>query len=139
MVRGKSTERDRSLTIIEQGLTTAGYLVNRDAQIGDFFGVKNRKINMLAINRRGTRHFITSTGQTNSGTTAEKIPFGAMALVDLARRSKPQDRFHLVLYGNGWKYKRFFLGGMANFLIDIELVNIVSFEIFIEAIHHRRL
>lgn len=123
-----------------QALIAAGYKVNMDVPVGELFGVNNQKIQMLAVDPQGVRHFITLMGQTGSGTTVQKIPFGAMALIELARRSRTSSRFHLVLYGSRWNFKDFFLsGGLGRFLVDVDLVSIVSIDRFLESAKQRKL
>ena len=47
---------------------------------------------------------------------------------------------YLVLGGEGWRFKEFYLsGGLAPFLVNADLVNIVSLERFVELANQGRL
>ncbi len=134
MTQGDVKDRVHWLCEMEDALNRAGYMVARDVSVGEIFDDRNQKVHMQASNTQsGGVHFITLQGQNQSGTTSEKVPLSAMKLIELARRSSQCTRHYLVLYGNDWKLKRFYLNdGLAKFLMDSHFVKVVSIDKFLE-------
>ena len=67
------------------------------------------------------------------GTAEQKIPFEVVSLADAMMRNEEYFKAYLVLGGEGWRFKEFYLsGGLNTFLVNADLVNIVSLERFVE-------
>lgn len=112
-------------------LEMGGYTVRRGVNIGSRFGIGQHKIDVLAEDAKGRQHLISMKWQQVGGTAEQKIPFEVMCLVQALQ----DQRFHtayLVLGGDGWKYKEFYLGGGLNErVVNADQVRIVSLERFV--------
>lgn len=113
-------------------LEMGGYQVERNVDIGLRLGVGRHKIDTLAKGRDSRLHLISMKWQQVAGTAEQKIPF---EIISLAEARLHDERFYsayLVLGGEGWKYKDFYLsGGLGKHLANADLVNIVSLEQFV--------
>ena len=112
-------------------LEMGGYTVRSGVEIGTRFGVGRHKIDLLAEDPKGRQHLISMKWQQVGGTAEQKIPFEVICLVQALR----DERFHsayLVLGGDGWKYKEFYMGGGLNdYIVDANRVKIVSLDQFV--------
>ncbi len=112
-------------------LQMGGYTAKRGVVIGTRFGVGQHKVDVLAEDAQGGRHLVSMKWQQVGGTAEQKIPFEVMCLVQ-ALQEQQFDTAYLVLGGDGWKYKEFYLGGGLNDrVVDADQVKILSLEQFV--------
>jgi hypothetical protein len=71
--------------------------------------------------------------QQVSGTAEQKIPYEIICLLKALTDNHDQySRAYIVLGGEGWTLRKFFVdGGLNEYLVDAERVKIVTFENFI--------
>jgi hypothetical protein len=71
--------------------------------------------------------------QQVSSTAEQKVPFEAMCLAQAVLDSEGEyNKAYLVLGGDGWKLRDFFVGGdLEKHLCHSNLVNIVTLETFV--------
>jgi hypothetical protein len=113
------------LPALEQG----GYEVTTQAVIEDRPGGKAHKVDALAT-RDGKRFLISLKWQQVSGTAEQKVPFEVMSLA-LAVLTGGYDKAYLVLGGEGWTLRDYFIGGgLTEHLKGIDQVKILSLESF---------
>ncbi len=137
---GEVSERNRCLEQMETALQSAGYDVARNVVVGDLFGIKSQKVHMRATNHVGAQSFVTLIGQVGSGSTTEKIPFKVIQLADIARRTNPNDRFYVVLYGRELDLYDFYVnGGLSEYVIGAENVGVLRHDRFVELANQGRL
>jgi len=114
-------------------LRRGGYFPHAQVTIGQRFGGGKHVVDVVAEDPSGRRLLISVKWQQVSGTAEQKVPFEAICLTD-AILSTP-DRYtkaYLVLGGQGWKLRDFFIGGGLNqHLRHGELVTILSLEDFV--------
>ncbi len=114
-------------------LDMGGYQVTRQKHIGTRFGVSRHNIDTFAIDSAGRPYLISLKWQQVSGTAEQKIPFEVISLADAMIRNEEFFKAYLVLGGNGWRFKEFYLSGrLREFLVNADLVQIVSLERFVE-------
>jgi len=121
-------------------LAMGGYEVRRGVDIGSRLGIGRHRIDILATEGNGRIHLVSLKWQQVAGTAEQKIPFEVISLIDAMKRNEDFYKAHLVLGGNGWKFKEFyFSGGMNPFLIESDRVNILSLEEFVTKANQRQL
>ncbi|MYA60163.1 MAG: hypothetical protein F4X40_06350 [Chloroflexi bacterium] len=121
-------------------LQMGGYTVTRQKTIGTRFGVSKHNVDTFAIDHFGRPYLISLKWQQVSGTAEQKIPFEVVCLADAMMRNEEFFKAYLVLGGEGWRFKEFYLsGGLNTFLINADLVSIVSLERFVELANQGRL
>lgn len=70
--------------------------------------------------------------QQVQGTAEQKIPFEIICLADALISDERYYKAHLVLGGNGWRYKDFYLsGGLRAHLANADMVSVTSLEDFV--------
>ena len=121
-------------------LEMGGYTVTRHKNIGMRFGVSAHKVDTFALDDFGRPYLISLKWQQVSGTAEQKIPFEILCLADAMMHNEEYFKAYLVLGGEGWRFKQFYLdGGLQKFLVNADLVNIVSLERFVELANQGRL
>jgi len=77
--------------------------------------------------------------QQVSGTAEQKVPFEVICLADAIRQGTFQ-KAYLVLGGEGWKLRNFYIGGgLKSYLVDAEKVEILTLEAFVGRSNQGRL
>ena len=77
--------------------------------------------------------------QQVAGTAEQKVPFEAICLLDAVERG-PYEKAYLVLGGEGWKLRQFYVGGGLNrFLALANRVEIMTLEGFVAKANQGRL
>ena len=121
-------------------LKMGGYSFKEQAYVGLRLGVARHRVDVLAEDADGRSYLISLKWQQVSGTAENKIPF---EVISLAHARVTDERFYkayLVLGGNGWRYKEFYLsGGLNTHLRNPELVDIVSLDDFVALANQGRL
>ena len=126
----------RTGDVLEQmvlpALSMGGYEVKRGVKIGTRFGVSDHKIDALAKDTDSRLHLVSMKWQQTSGTAEQKIPFEIISLVDMLMQNQQYSAAHLVLGGDGWRYKNFYIsGGLNPFIKNAQLVKIYSLDQFV--------
>ena len=113
-------------------LEMGGYEITQGVSIGTRFGVAWHKIDVLAKDRKNQLHLVSLKWQQTGGTAEQKIPFEVISLIDVLTQDNRFFAAHLVLGGNGWKYKDFYVnGGLNPFIKNAKLVRIYLLEEFV--------
>lgn len=89
-------------------------------------------MDILAEDSRARRFLISLKWQQVNGTAEHKIPFEVISLAHARTENEDIYKAYLVLGGDGWRYKEFYLsGGLDRHLRNTELVDIVSLDEFV--------
>jgi hypothetical protein len=134
------TPRDTSTGwVLEQmilpSLTRAGYTYETQVDIGERVGRGRHKVDVLA-QRDGRRILISLKWQQSSGTAEQKVPFEVICLTE-AIQNGCYDKAVLVLGGDGWKLRDYFVSGsLRKYLRFPNEVEITSLESFIASVNH---
>ena len=119
--------------MILPALEMGGYRFERNVHIGSRLGVSRHRIDTFATDGNGRIHLVSLKWQQVQGTAEQKIPFEVICLVDAILKDERFYKAHLVLGGNGWRYKEFYLaGGLNPYLNKAYLVNMTSLENFVQ-------
>jgi len=117
------------------------YRCQTQVNIGQRLGGGRHIVDVLAEDPRGKRFLISLKWQQVSGTAEQKVPFEVMCLAEAILSSQGKyHRAYLVLGGNGWTLRDFFInGGLRAHLRHSDLVDIVSLETFISLANQGKL
>lgn len=121
-------------------LEMGGYQVSRSVNIGSRLGVSRHIVDTLVEDTNGKLHLVSLKWQQVQGTVEQKIPFEVICLAEAMLRDERFFKAYLVLGGEGWKYKEFYLrGGLRPYLPNADMVNIVSMEQFVTLANQSKL
>ena len=111
-------------------LDRGNYSYEKQVQVGERCGGGAHRIDAVA--RKGVEQILVSLKWQQVGGTAEqKVPFEVMCLAD-AVRAGHADRAYLVLGGDGWTLRDYYVsGGLKDHLIHADRVNVVTLEAFV--------
>lgn len=114
-------------------LRRGGYHYQTRAHLGNRFGGGKHYVDIIAEDAMHSRILVSMKWQQVSGTAEQKVPFEAMCLAETILNSDGQFRkAYLVLGGEGWKLRKFFVGGgLAKHLKHSDLVEITTLEGFV--------
>lgn len=116
--------------MILPALKRGGYTFLTQQHIGDRFGGGRHFVDVVA-EKNGRKYLVSLKWQQVSGTAEQKVPFEVICLADAARQGA-FDKAYLVLGGEGWKLRKFFVGGgLRSYLIDADTVDILTLEGFV--------
>ena len=127
---------DMVIPALERG----GYLIRRNVDVGTRLGVTRHRIDTHVEDVDGHIHLVSLKWQQVQGTAEQKIPFEIICLADLLLRNETFYKAHLVLGGDGWKYKDFYInGGLKPHLTNADMVSVLPLERFVGLANHGRL
>ena len=111
-------------------LKQARYTYTLQVNIGKRLGIGRHFIDVVA-EKDERRILISMKWQQVSGTAEQKVPFEIICLLE-ALDAGPYAKAYLVLGGEGWKLRSFFVGeGLKKYLGYADKVEIVTLESFV--------
>ena|SRR5687768_10109809 len=124
--------------MILPSLKRGGYESKLRVKVGQRLGCGAHFVDVIA--EKGDRKYLISLKwQQVSGTAEQKIPFEVMCLAE-ALESEEYERAYVVLGGEGWKLRQFYVtGGLQKFLTGTEGVSLVTLEGFVALANKGRL
>ena len=106
------------------------YSYDPQADIGERLGVGRHVVDVVAT-KADRRVLISVKWQQVSGTAEQKVPFEVICLLE-ALRLGCYDKAYLVLGGEGWSLRSFYVdGGLQPYIDHADKVEIVTLESFI--------
>ena len=85
----------------------------------------------MIAEKDGLKYLVSLKWQQVSGTAEQKVPFEIICLADAVRQGTFA-RAYLVLGGEGWKLRNFFVeGGLKSYLVDADKVELLTLEAFV--------
>ena len=125
--------------MILPALAQGGYTVQTQVDVGKRPSGRRHRIDILAQDRRGRRFLISAKWQQVSGTAEEKVPYEIICLAEIMA-SGDYARAYLVLGGQGWTLRDFFIGGnLRRHLHHADQVSVLSLETFVARANQGRL
>ena len=116
--------------MVAPALEHGGYSYKTQADIGKRPGGSRHKVDILA-ERSKSKFLISLKWQQVSGTAEQKVPFEAICLIDIMRKEE-YEKAYLVLGGNGWSLRGFYInGGLDSYIRDISMVQMIDLESFV--------
>lgn len=114
------------LPALEQG----GYAFELQVHIGQRLGCGKHMVDVVA-KRDGRTVLVSMKWQQVSGTAEQKVPFEIICLLE-AFDSIRYDRAYLVLGGEGWKLRTFYVGdGLKKYLSYADKIEVLTLESFV--------
>lgn len=124
--------------MILPALARGGYATEKQQTIGTRCGGGIHKVDAIA-SRDDERILVSLKWQQTGGTAEQKVPFEVMCLADAVTAGHGKRAF-LVLGGDGWKLRDYFISGkLAEHLIHADLVKVVTLEAFIRIANNGKL
>lgn len=116
--------------MILPALKRGGYDYQTQQHIGQRFGGGKHFVDVIA-KRDDQRFLVSLKWQQVSGTAEQKVPFEVICLAD-AVLTGTFSKAYLVLGGEGWKLRNFYIGGgLKQHLAHAESVDILTLEGFV--------
>ena len=117
-------------SMIIPALERGNYTHVEQHHVGTRFGGGRHIVDSLA-EKNGRKILISLKWQQSSGTAEQKVPFEVICLAE-AVIADWYDKAYLVLGGEGWKLRSFFVGGgLKSHLVHADKVSIMTLEAFI--------
>jgi hypothetical protein len=114
------------LPALDQG----GYTYNVQVHIGQRLGCGQHFVDVIA-EKDGQKLLISMKWQQVSGTAEQKVPFEVICLLE-ALESDSYRKAYLVLGGEGWTLRGYFVGGqMTKYLNYGDKIEILTLESFV--------
>ncbi len=134
MPPGNTTTGEVMEQMVLPALDRGRYTYTRKKQVGSRFGIHRHFIDTYAEDQHGRIHLISLKWQQVQGTAEQKIPFEVISLTELLLSNESYYKAHLVLGGDGWTYKDFYVnGGLLPFIRNADRVNITTLDVFVGA------
>src|SRR5258707_9000605 len=92
-------------------LAEGGYTPTKQVKIGQRPFGGTHKVDLVAKNRLDEFLLISLKWQQTGGTAEQKVPFEIICLKEAVLSNNKFKRAYLVLGGDGWKLKKFYLSG----------------------------
>jgi hypothetical protein len=116
--------------MILPALERGRYAYEAQVRVGERCGGGTHNVDAVAT-KAGARILVSLKWQQVHGTAEQKVPFEVMCLAD-AIRAGHAERAYLVLGGDGWTLRDYFVSGqLADHLVHGHLVQVVTLEAFI--------
>ena len=124
--------------MILPALRRGGYAYQTQVKVGQRPGGRTHKVDAVA--EKGERKWLVSLKwQQVTGTTEQKVPFEVMSLAEAVGRGR-YAKAYLVLGGEGWKLREFYVsGGLQRYLRHIDRVEVLTLEGFVATANKGRL
>jgi hypothetical protein len=125
--------------MIVPALTRGGYMCRQQVASGNRLGGRGRHFVDAIATKDGTEILVSLKWQQTSGTAEQKVPFEVMCLADVVRAGTA-DRAYLVLGGDGWTLRDYYVSGaLRDHLIHSSLVKVVTLEAFVRLANNAQL
>jgi hypothetical protein len=119
-------------------LAKGGYSYKSQIHIGKRFGGGSHFVDIIA-EKGDDRFLISMKWQQVSGTAEQKVPFEVICLEE-ALKTGDYRRAFIVLGGDGWKLRAFYVGGGLNeYLKGSGNVQILTLEAFVARANNGKL
>jgi hypothetical protein len=124
--------------MILPALDRGGYSRRAQVAIGNRLGRGQHIVDVVA-EKDGRQFLVSVKWQQVAGTAEQKVPFEVICLLD-ALEGSPYSKAYLVLGGEGWKLRSFYVdGGLKRYLPIEGKVEILTLEGFVAKANSARL
>jgi hypothetical protein len=119
-------------------LARGDYTYTKQVSVGHRCGGGTHKVDALAQKATDTIR-VSLKWQQTGGTAEQKVRFEVMCLADAVRSGKA-DRAYLVLGGDGWTLRDYYVSGrLSDHSIHASLVRVVTLEAFVRMANNGQL
>jgi len=124
--------------MILPALERGGYRHRAQVTIGDRLGCGRHVVDAIA-EKGGQQVLVSVKWQQVAGTAEQKVPFELICLLDAIEHGL-YTKAYLVLGGEGWKMRQFYIGGGLNRYLPLgDRVEIITLEGFVAKANQGRL
>jgi hypothetical protein len=124
--------------MILPALDRGGYVHSAQVSIGSRLGRGQHVVDVVA-EKDGRQFLVSVKWQQVPGTAEQKVPFEVICLLE-ALENSPYSKAYLVLGGEGWKLRSFYVdGGLKKYLAMDGRVEILTLEGFVARANSARL
>lgn len=118
-----------------------GFVCESQVNVGVRLGGGRHRVDVRATHNTDGRTILVSLKwQQTSGTAEQKVPYEVLCLIDALRSQQDQySRAYIVLGGEGWKLRNFYINELDKYLPHRPDVEILSLEKFIAEANRGRL
>jgi hypothetical protein len=117
-------------SMILPALQRGGYTVETQVLVGTRIGGRKQKVDAVAV-QSGRSVLVSLKWQQVGGTAEQKVPFEVICLTE-AMRTAAFDAAYLVLGGEGWTLREFYVGGgLDQYLKGADQVRVMTLEGFV--------
>jgi len=118
--------------MVTHSLQSGGYTWQTQVLVGTRPNGRKHKVDLVADDRDGNRTLISLKWQQSSGTAEQKVPFEVICLQDALRQYPGRFRkAYLVLGGEGWTLRDYYVTGGLKRYLNCDGVEIVTLERFV--------
>ncbi len=111
-------------------LEHGGYAYSLRVRVGQRLGCGSHVVDAVA-GKGGRQYLVSMKWQQVAGTAEQKVPFEIICLAEAMERGG-YEKAYLVLGGEGWKLRHFYVrGGLAKYLRNVGSVDVVTLEQFV--------
>ena len=111
-------------------LSMGGYEIEKQKKIGKRIGGGTHRVDALA-SKEGRKILVSLKWQEVNGTAEQKVPFEVLCLKK-ALEEGAADCAYLVLGGEGWTLKQYYIERLREDMPIPKMLRIVSFEHFLK-------
>ena len=116
--------------MILPALKQGGYAYQTQVNVGQRPGGGTHKVDAVA-EKDQKKWLVSLKWQQVGGTAEQKVPFEVICLAE-AMEQGSFEKAYLVLGGEGWKLRKFYVeGGLSKYVRGIERVEVVTLEGFV--------
>ena len=120
-------------TLVKKSLEEKGYQLTEQVQVGTRPNGSKHKIDLVA-KKGGHSYLVSLKWQQTSGTAEQKVPYELICLSEALKQSRGAHKAaYLVLGGDGWSLKDFYLsGGLDRHLSLDQPVQLLGLDAFLD-------
>lgn len=116
--------------MILPSLARGGYAYKTQQPVGKRVGGNGKHVVDAIAEKDGKKFLISLKWQQTSGTAEQKVPFEVICLID-GVESHGFDKAYLVLGGDGWTLRDFFVDGGLRKYMNYDKVDVMTLESFV--------
>ena len=115
---------------IRLSLLHGGYSVKMQQHVGVRLGGGKHLVDIVA-EKSDEKILISLKWQQSSGTAEQKVPYEYICLAETLDRFTAYSRAYLVLGGNGWTKRDFFINGLSSWINTSNSIEVIEGNEFI--------
>ncbi len=114
-------------------LRKGGYTYLKHVYVGKRPGGGKHVVDLVASKSNGKAILVSLKWQQTGGTAEQKVAFEVICLIKALRNNEGKyERAYVVLGGDGWTLRDFYVGGgLHEYLRDSDLVKVTTLEGFV--------
>ncbi len=122
-------------------LGSSDYTFAPQVDIGQSVSGGRHIVDVVITRKDGSQTLLSLKWQQTSGTAEEKVPYEVIKLIHAIKTSAGRfTQAYLLLGGPGWSKREFYIAnGLRNYIVDHDLVKILTLEDFLARVNRNAL